>query len=215
MHRYVETSRVSRAAIDSLTRPRKKKVTGGGSGIGEATTELFVRHGAQVMIADVNMENARDVVARINADYPHSVACVKCDVSSSSDVENAVAACVKTFGRIDVFFANAGILGPYVPIAEESDESFERAMKINSFGAFYAIKHASEAMKKNDEGGSIVCTASIAAIRSDITPLGTSLMRFFRSLSVLFGARARALLRIVLTRTRSQRTPCPRAVCSR
>ena len=86
------------------------------------------------------------------------------------DSKNVVEQAVKTFGQLDCYFANAGILGKYMPISEESEESFMRAININTLGVFMAIKYASEAMKKSG-GGSIVCTSSIASIRADLTPL--------------------------------------------
>ena len=88
-----------------------------------------------------------------------------------SDVKATVDICVQKFGRIDVYFANAGVLGRFVPISEETEESFMRSFAINTLGPFMAIKYASEAMKRTAGGGSIITTASIAAIRSDLTPL--------------------------------------------
>lgn len=92
-------------------------------------------------------------------------------MSKVEDVKKSVDLCVEKFGHIDVYFANAGVLGPYRPINEESEESFMRALQINTLGPFMAIKYASEAMKKTAGGGSIIITSSIAAIRADLTPL--------------------------------------------
>lgn len=86
-------------------------------------------------------------------------------------VKKSVDVCVSTFGQIDVYFANAGVLGKFIPIASETEESFMRAMQINTLGPFMAIKYASEAMKNTAGGGSIIVTSSIASIRADITPL--------------------------------------------
>lgn len=77
---------------------------------------------------------------------------------------------LSTFGRLDVFFANAGMLVPYTPISEETEDSFMRSLQVNTFGVFLGIKYAAEAMKITG-GGSIICTASIAAIRADLTSM--------------------------------------------
>jgi NAD(P)-dependent dehydrogenase (short-subunit alcohol dehydrogenase family) len=95
----------------------------------------------------------------------------KTDVSRVEDVKRSVDLCVSSFGRIDVYFANAGVLGRYYPISEETEDSFMRTLQINTLGPFMAIKYASEAMKKTAGGGSIIVTSSIASIRADLTPL--------------------------------------------
>ena len=93
------------------------------------------------------------------------------DVSKPEDAKQSVELCVSQFGKIDVYFANAGVLGKFMPIAQESEESFKRAMDINTLGPFMAIKYASDAMKQTAGGGSIIVTSSIASIRADLTPL--------------------------------------------
>jgi len=95
----------------------------------------------------------------------------KADVSKVEDAKRIVDTCVSTYGRLDVYFANAGVLGKFRPIADETEDSFMRAMEINTLGPFMAIKYASEAMKKTAEGGAIIVTSSIASIRADLTPL--------------------------------------------
>ena len=76
----------------------------------------------------------------------------------------------KQFGQVDILFANAGVMQKMVPIKDETEESFAQTLQVNTMGVFMAIKYASEAMKKVG-GGSIVVTASIAALRADRTPL--------------------------------------------
>jgi len=77
----------------------------------------------------------------------------------------------QAFGRIDTYFANAGIMPQYTSIEDTTEESFMRCLRVNTLGPFLAIKHASKAMETAEEGGAIICTASIAAIRADVTPL--------------------------------------------
>lgn len=92
-------------------------------------------------------------------------------MSKVEDCKKTVDICVSTYGRIDVYFSNAGVLGRYIPISEETEESFMRTLQINTLGPFMAVKYASEAMKKTAEGGSIIITSSIASIRADLTPI--------------------------------------------
>jgi len=146
-------------------------ITGGGSGIGAAAAMTFAQHGAKIIIADINVEDAFEVAAEINELYPGSAEPVRADVSVIGDNKMIVAACIEKFGKIDIFYANAGVLNKQVPLFEETEEQFMKAISVNTMGAFMAIKYAGEAMVKSGRGGSIICTASIAGIRSDLTPL--------------------------------------------
>ena len=114
-------------------------------------------------------------------------------MSKVDDVKKSVDLCVSKYGKIDVYFANAGVLGRYIPIADETEESFMRAMQINTLGPFMAIKYASQAMKKTAEGGSIIVTSSIASIRADLTPLQYAASKG-AVLSMVIGANDRLLL---------------------
>jgi NAD(P)-dependent dehydrogenase (short-subunit alcohol dehydrogenase family) len=78
-----------------------------------------------------------------------------------ADISHAVA----KFGRLDIFFANAGIGGSF-RLEDTTGESFMRTMKINAFSVFLAIKYAAQAMKAQSIGGSIIATASVAGLRS-------------------------------------------------
>ena len=146
-------------------------VTGAGSGIGRATAYMFAEEGARVMCVDIDGEAAAETARDINMEHPGVATSASGDVSCVSDVKAHVNECVATLGGLDVYFANAGMLGRFVPIKDEDEESFLRTLRVNTLGPFMAIKYASEAMKKTSSGGSIVCTASIAALRADLTPL--------------------------------------------
>lgn len=148
-------------------------VTGGAGGIGRATALLFASEGAKVVVVDLNAEGADETVqiirdAGVGEGLAHTA-----DIGDEADSKAIVDAAVGTWGRLDVYFANAGILGKYLSIEETTVEAFNRTLRINALGTFLAIKNASIAMKLNPNaaGGSIVCTASIAAIRADVTPL--------------------------------------------
>ncbi|KAH9258451.1 hypothetical protein BASA82_000499 [Batrachochytrium salamandrivorans] len=148
-------------------------VTGAGGGIGSATARRFIKEGASgVICADINFAAAEETAKSINEEFPGNRAvALHCDVSKKADVIKSVELCEGKFGKIDVYFANAGVLGKYIPISDETEESFLRTLNINTMGAFMAIKYASEAMKRHGQGGSIIVTSSIASLRADITPL--------------------------------------------
>jgi len=123
-------------------------VTGAASGIGKATVELFRREGATVVGADVS--DGADVQA---------------DAGSDADVKRLIDDAVAQHGRLDVFFANAGISGGLASISEQTAEDWAEILRINLIGPFLAIKYAAPAMRTQG-GGSIICTASVAGIRA-------------------------------------------------
>ena len=140
-------------------------VTGGASGLGEATARLFCEHGARVVIADV----ADDLGEPLASELGNGVLHQHCDVSQEADVEAVVASAVSRFGGLDVMFNNAGIGGARTSILELSVEDFDRTLAINLRGVFLGIKHAGLAMKERGRG-SIINTASVAAHFAGTTP---------------------------------------------
>ena len=123
-------------------------VTGAASGIGKATVELFRNEGATVIGADVSE----------GAD-------VRADAGSEADVKRLVDDAVAKHGGLDIFFANAGISGGFASISEQTADDWAEIIRINLIGPFLAIKYAAPAIRARG-GGSIVCTASVAGLRS-------------------------------------------------
>jgi len=138
-------------------------VTGAASGIGRATAILFAQHGANLVCVDRAAEVEATAVA-IRQAGGRAIALNK-DVSSESDVAEFIQAAVKEFGGLDVCYANAGISGGLPSMDELSVEDWQRVLNINLVGAFLTVKHASRVMVKAKRG-SIICTASVAGIRS-------------------------------------------------
>ena len=122
-------------------------VTGAGSGIGKATVELFRREGAIVIGADLK-----------NAD-------VECDAGDDASVKALVDKAIADHGRLDIAFANAGISGGLASIFEQTPDDWTEILRVNLIGPFLAIKHAAPHMAEVG-GGSIICTASVAGLRS-------------------------------------------------
>jgi NAD(P)-dependent dehydrogenase (short-subunit alcohol dehydrogenase family) len=132
-------------------------VTGGASGLGEATVRLFCAEGAQVVIADVADDLGKPLAEELGggALYQH------CDVLREEDVEAAVAGAVDAFGGLDVMFNNAGVGGNTASILELPADDFDHTLAINLRGVFLGIKHAGRVMKERGRG-SIINTASAA-----------------------------------------------------
>ncbi|KAI3419529.1 uncharacterized protein J3R85_013030, partial [Psidium guajava] len=136
-------------------------ITGGASGIGESTVRLFVRHGAKVVVADVQDKLGQSLCDELGA--KDAVSYVHCDVTSDADVKNAVDFAVAKYGKLDVMYNNAGIAGKVYPTILDSDnEDFKRVLDINVYGAFLGAKHAARVMIPAKRGV-ILFTASIAS----------------------------------------------------
>ncbi|MBA0677308.1 hypothetical protein Goari_018723, partial [Gossypium aridum] len=103
-------------------------ITGGASGLGECTTRLFVKHGAKVLIADIQDELAHSLCQELGTE---NISYVHCDVTCESDVENAVNLVVSKYGKLDIMFNNAGIAGDSeVRVTDASTEDFKRVFDI-------------------------------------------------------------------------------------
>lgn len=137
-------------------------ITGGTSGIGEATTELFVEQGARVIFTGRNAARGALIAARLG----DSARFVEGDVKSESDIKAAIDAAVETFGRLDCLFNNAG--GPTPGTMEAvTSEDFHHAMDLLLGSVVFGIKHAAPIMKRQG-CGAIINNASVAALRTDM-----------------------------------------------
>jgi NAD(P)-dependent dehydrogenase (short-subunit alcohol dehydrogenase family) len=140
-------------------------ITGGASGIGEATARLFVQEGARVVIADVQSERGLQL-ARALGDSARSL---RCDVTIESDVADAVGLAIETWGRLDVMFNNAGIIGAVGSIAETDSSAWLKTIDVLLNSVFYGCKHASQVMIPQ-KSGSIISTSSIAGVIGGLGP---------------------------------------------
>jgi len=134
-------------------------VTGATSGIGRATAVAFAQEGASVVVAGRREAEGGDTVRAIEREGAKALF-VRTDVSREADVAAMVEAAVATFGRIDVALNNAGTEGAGQPVADESEENFDRVFAINVKGTLLSMKHEIRAMQKTG-GGAIVNVSSI------------------------------------------------------
>ncbi len=133
-------------------------ITGGSGSIGKITAKLFLEEGASVMLVDLNEEELRKTVQELKSD---KVKYCAADVSKTVDVEHYINETVKSFGKIDVFFNNAGIEGVVKPITEYPEDVFDRVMAVNVKGYWLGNKYV---LPKMNDGGSIIMTSSVAGI---------------------------------------------------
>ncbi|KAM6571321.1 hypothetical protein CsatA_015401 [Cannabis sativa] len=142
-------------------------ITGGASGIGQKTAQVFAHHGAKLVIADIQDELGHSVCQSIASGAAGNEATyVHCDVTDESHVKAAVEKAIKSYGKLDIMFNNAGIGDPKKSrIIDNEKGDFERVLRVNVTGVFLGIKHASQAMisAKGGSGGSIISTASVAS----------------------------------------------------
>ncbi len=134
-------------------------ITGGASGMGEATVRRFVEEGARVVIADVQDAKGHTIADTLAgaAVYQHT------DVADDADVRAAVRRAIDEFGAIDIMFNNAGIGGAVGPIDEITVEEYDRTMNVLLRGVFLGMKHAAGPMRAR-RSGSIISTASVAGL---------------------------------------------------
>lgn len=137
---------------------KRALVTGAGSGIGRAISIAFAREGAAVQLADIDVAAANDTDELIAADGGRSEVSA-CDVACTRAAHQAVESTVANFGGIDVLVNNAAWFAPREPVAEITDEHWDRNLAVNVTGPFLMSRAAIPAMTLNG-GGSIVHVAS-------------------------------------------------------
>ncbi len=140
-------------------------ITGGASGMGQATVLRFLAEGARVVLADLNQETGAatmDLIADRGAGDRATF--LAGDVADESHIEALVALAVERFGRLDCMFNNAGIGGAIGSIMETDVDDWEYSFAVLVRSVFLGMKHAGRVMRAQGEGGSIISTASIAGL---------------------------------------------------
>ena len=138
-------------------------VTGAAGGQGRASALRLAKEGADVGITDIKEAGLRETEAQAVADGGNVVAMVG-DVSSLEHIDAFVSAVVERFGRVDVLHNSAGVLGPTGALDECTEDEWDRTLAVNAKAQFFLIQRVVPEMRKHG-GGSIVNTASLAAVR--------------------------------------------------
>ena len=136
-------------------------ITGGCSGIGLASVELFIAEGARIAVGDIQ----DDLGAALQARFPKDVTYVHTDVTNDDAVAALVQTAVSRFGKLDVMFNNAGAGGDFAPLTELSSAGLERTLAINTHSVVSGQKQAPRQFQKQGTGGSIISTASAAGLQ--------------------------------------------------
>ncbi|HLR74001.1 MAG TPA: SDR family oxidoreductase [Virgibacillus sp.] len=139
-------------------------ITGGAGGIGQKTGKTFLKEGAKVVLVDMNEELLAE--AQANLKHYGKVITIQCDVTDENDVKNYVNKTLDQFGRIDIFFNNAGIEGDVAPIVNQKIEVFDKVFQVNVHGVFLGLKHVLPIMSKQ-KSGSVINTSSDAGLSGD------------------------------------------------
>ncbi|HEV7298380.1 MAG TPA: SDR family NAD(P)-dependent oxidoreductase [Tepidisphaeraceae bacterium] len=142
-------------------------ITGGASGIGKGTAIRFAQEGASIAIADMSEEDGRQVVGEIERNGGRATF-FKCDVSKDADVRAAIDGTVKSFGGLNIVFANAGINGVWTPIEELQPDEWDRTLNINLRGTYLTVHYAIPHLRKAG-GGSVLITSSVNGNRTFAT----------------------------------------------
>lgn len=148
-------------------------ITGGSGGIGKATAVRFLAEGASLMLVDIDEAGLDQVRKELGGG--DRVRVQRADVSQEDDVRRYVQATIEAFGRIDVFFNNAGIEGKVAPLEQQDIAMFDKVIAINVRGAYLGLKHVLPHMYKA-RSGSVINTSSVAGLRGSagVLPYVTS-----------------------------------------
>lgn len=139
-------------------------ITGGNSGIGLGFAEGLAAAGSDIVIWGTNETKNAAAVEQLSK-HGVRVAAFRCDVGDEAEVEAAFAATIEAMGRVDSCFANSGVGGAAKSFLEMTADEWHRVLRVNLDGVFYTLRAAARHMVQRGEGGSLVVTASLAAIQ--------------------------------------------------
>jgi NAD(P)-dependent dehydrogenase (short-subunit alcohol dehydrogenase family) len=134
-------------------------ITGGAGGIGKATAKMFINEGAKVLLIDLKEDDLKKAKTELDSERVFYIAA---DVSKTEDVKKYAQKAKDLFGKVDVFFNNAGVEGQVKPITDYPIEEFDKVMAVNVRGVWLGMKFIIPLM---NDGGSILITSSVAGLR--------------------------------------------------
>ncbi len=141
---------------------RSVVITGAGSGMGKAMALLFATEGAKLIVSDVKKERVEAVVNEI-LKMDGTVKGIVADIANEEDVKRMINAATQNYGKLDVLINNAGIMDDFTPVADVTNELWNKVMGVNLNGPFYACRLAVAQMLKQGKGV-IVNVSSIGGI---------------------------------------------------
>jgi NAD(P)-dependent dehydrogenase (short-subunit alcohol dehydrogenase family) len=133
-------------------------VTGASSGIGLATAKAFAEAGAAVVLVDINAKALRTATAELTSAGYQAIG-VTCDVADEAQAAAMVERAVATFGRLDMAFNNAGILGPVGDLTDETAQAFDEVTTVNLRGVWTCMKHELLQMRTQGSGAIVNCSS--------------------------------------------------------
>jgi len=136
-------------------------ITGGGSGIGRGACIRLAREGADICIADIDMDGANETASMVR-EFGRNALVVKANAASKAQIQDASEQCLGDLGGLDICFANAGIARG-APLLEMELKDWQDQVDVNLTGVFLTVQAAAQRMVKAGRGGRIICTASLAA----------------------------------------------------
>jgi NAD(P)-dependent dehydrogenase (short-subunit alcohol dehydrogenase family) len=140
-------------------------ITGAVGNIGLATTRLFLKEGAKVLLVDRDEAGLNAAMKEFSGNHAEALV----DVSKEAHVERYARHAEQKFGGVDIFFNNAGIEGPVTIISDYPDDGFDQVMQVNAKGVFLGVKHVLPRMRA---WGSMIITSSIMGLRGGVRTIG-------------------------------------------
>lgn len=140
-------------------------ITGAASGIGEASARRFVEEGCKVVLGDIQPDVGQALAEELGA----GVIFVECNVTVEKDISHLVDVAVNKFGKLDVMFNNAGIVGAIGPIETSIEAEWSATLAVLLNGVFFGMKHAARVMKPQNSG-SIISMSSVAGLTGGLAP---------------------------------------------
>lgn len=143
-------------------------VTAGGHGLGREYCIAMAEYGTDVVCNDINMTLAEETLDHLRP-FGHRAIAIQGDVSKERDIERLISETLRKFGKIDIFFCNAGITNRFVPPHELTYEDWSKVVAVNLRGTFLCMKAVLPVMLKQKKG-SIISTASVAGLPGGFAP---------------------------------------------
>ena len=201
----------------SLLKGQTAVITGGAQGLGFAIAQLFVAEGARVVLGDVNLEATESAAAQLAGDLKAGGAAlaVRCDVTSSVDVDTLVASAVDRFGRLDIMVNNAGITRD-ATMRKMTDEEFDQVIAVHLKGTWNGLRKAAAIMRENKRGAIVnmsslsgkvgmVGQTNYSAAKAGIVGMTKAAAKELAHLGVRVNAIAPGLIRSAMTEAMPQR----------